>query len=198
MPLLGRLFSNHSDNARKTEIVLSITPHIIRPQAVPDARDADAWSGTDGSIRDSALSLEPVAVVKAVTPGGAAAPSPAATTVNVAPAVVVQVPAAAPAKPANPVAQPGAVAPAAAATAVTPAAQPAAAAAPAATTATTATTATPAGTRVSPTVPLQTRPGPTVPTGVGTLPGLPLITPRPLPMRPTTLPEPAAGATAKP
>lgn len=194
MPLLGRLFSNNTDNVRKTEIVLSITPHIIRPQAIPNARDSDAWSGTDGSIRDSSLSLEPVAVVKAATPGGAAAASPAATTVNVAPAVVVQVPAAAPAKPADPAAQPAAVVPAAAATA----AQPAAAAAPAAAPAAAATTATPPGARVSPTVPLQTRPGPNVPAGAGTLPGLPLITPRPLPMRPTTLPEPAAGATTKP
>lgn len=190
MPLLGRLFSNHSDNARKTEIVLSITPHIIRPQAVPDARDADAWSGTDGSIRDSALSLEPVAVVKAATPGGTAAASPAAPSVTVvAPAVVVQVPAGAPAKPADPAAQPAA--PAAAATPAQPASAPAAA--PAA-----ATTAAPQAARVSPTVPLQTRPGPTVPAGVGTLPGLPLITPRPLPMRPTTVPEPVAEATAKP
>lgn len=185
MPLLGRLFSNHSDNARKTEIVLSITPHIIRPQAVPDARDADAWSGTDGSIRDSALSLEPVAVVKAATPGGTAAPR-----VTVAP-VVVQVPAAPPAKPADPAVTPAQAAP------VAPA-QPAQVAAPVAVPAAAGTTAAPPAARVSPTVPLQTRPGPTVPAGVGTLPGLPLITPRPLPMRPTTVPEPAAGATAKP
>ena len=32
IPLLGKLFSNQSDNKSKTEIILSITPHIIRPR----------------------------------------------------------------------------------------------------------------------------------------------------------------------
>ena len=75
LPVLGRLFSNNTGDARKSEIVLSITPRIIRPQAVPDARYADAWSGTETSLRDRPLRLEPLSVLKAPAPGTGAAPA---------------------------------------------------------------------------------------------------------------------------
>jgi general secretion pathway protein D len=83
LPVLGRLFSNHSDDTSKREIVLSITPHIIRPQAQTDLRNADAWSGSEGSLRDRPLRLEPLSVVKALPPSGTAPaslppPTPAA------------------------------------------------------------------------------------------------------------------------
>jgi general secretion pathway protein D len=80
MPVLGRLFSNTTGDSKKSEIVLSITPHIIRAQAVADPRFADAWSGTDSNVRDSALRLEPLSVVRLSTPAptAAARPAPAA------------------------------------------------------------------------------------------------------------------------
>ena len=73
LPVLGRLFSNNTGDARKSEIVLSITPRIIRPQAIPDVRYSDAWSGTETSLRDRQLRLEPLSVLKA--PGATTTPA---------------------------------------------------------------------------------------------------------------------------
>lgn len=47
IPVLGRLFSTHSDDKIKTELVLTITPHIIRPRKSPDAALAEYWMGTE-------------------------------------------------------------------------------------------------------------------------------------------------------
>jgi len=46
LPLLGRLFSNNHDEKQKTEIVLAITPHIIRNVERPSAEMGQFWSGT--------------------------------------------------------------------------------------------------------------------------------------------------------
>jgi len=119
LPVLGRLFSNHTDDSSKREIVLSITPHIIRPQAQPDMRYADAWSGSEGSLRDRPLRLDPLSVVKAPPPRTGAPAAPAAP-VPAAP-VVPRAPVAAPPAPAP---LPATAAPAAA---LAPAGQPAAA-----------------------------------------------------------------------
>jgi general secretion pathway protein D len=165
LPILGRLFSNNADNARKSEIVLSITPRIIRPQATPDLRNADAWSGTESSVRDRQLRIEPLAVLRATSPktepaaarGAAPAPAPAA-------------PAAAPATsaPEAPTVTGDGTPPAGAGASGsdTPPGTPAATApgAPAA--------PAPATPGVTPTAPPAT--------------GFPLVTPRPLPMRGTS------------
>ncbi|MFW5450505.1 MAG: type II secretion system protein GspD [Methylophagaceae bacterium] len=47
LPILGRLFSSHSDDKVKTELVLSITPHIIRARKSPDAALSEYWMGTE-------------------------------------------------------------------------------------------------------------------------------------------------------
>ena len=65
MPMVGRLFSSHSDNLKKTEIVLSITPRIIRPQTLQDLRNADAWSGSEATVRDRALRIDAVGALRA-------------------------------------------------------------------------------------------------------------------------------------
>lgn len=54
IPLLGRLFSNHTDNKTKTEIVLAITPHVISNLQRPSADIMELWSGTENSIDDAA------------------------------------------------------------------------------------------------------------------------------------------------
>ncbi len=107
LPVLGRLFSNHTDDSSKREIVLSITPHIIRPQAQPDLRNADAWSGSEGSLRDRPLRLEPLSVVKAQPPRASAAPAGAAAVpaAGVTPRTPVATPPA-PAAPTAPAGQP--------------------------------------------------------------------------------------------
>jgi general secretion pathway protein D len=51
LPVVGRLFGSSADNKLKTEIVLSITPHIIRNIQRPDAAMAEFRSGTESSLR---------------------------------------------------------------------------------------------------------------------------------------------------
>ena len=68
LPVLGRLFSDSNANKTKSEIVLSITPHIIRPQPKPSPAHADAWSGSDSSLRDHQIRLDPVSIIKAAQP----------------------------------------------------------------------------------------------------------------------------------
>ncbi|MBI3229482.1 MAG: hypothetical protein HYZ45_04630, partial [Burkholderiales bacterium] len=51
LPLVGRLFGSSDDNNEKTEIVLSITPRLIRNIQRPEATLAEFRAGTDGSMR---------------------------------------------------------------------------------------------------------------------------------------------------
>ena len=51
MPLIGRLFGATSDNDEKSEIVLAITPHLIRNIQRPHADSAYFMSGTETSLR---------------------------------------------------------------------------------------------------------------------------------------------------
>lgn len=49
-PVLGRLFSNNTDNTAKTEIVLLITPRIVRTLAFPPASASEFGAGTEAGI----------------------------------------------------------------------------------------------------------------------------------------------------
>jgi general secretion pathway protein D len=71
LPLLGRLFSNHRDNGAKTEIVLSITPHIVGNNRLPDARKMEYWSGTESSLRSDLLAMRSLGSVAISGNGGA-------------------------------------------------------------------------------------------------------------------------------
>jgi general secretion pathway protein D len=51
MPILGRLFGSSSNNNQKTEIVLSITPHLIRNIQRPEATLSEFRAGTENSMR---------------------------------------------------------------------------------------------------------------------------------------------------
>lgn len=57
IPLVGRLFASQKDQGDKTEIVLSITPHLIRNIERPDGMDSEFWSGTESSLRTKPLSM---------------------------------------------------------------------------------------------------------------------------------------------
>ena len=48
-PLLGRLFGVHTDTKNKTEIVLLITPHVLRNLNLPDANTSILRSGFDAN-----------------------------------------------------------------------------------------------------------------------------------------------------
>lgn len=50
IPILGRLFSTHSDSLSKTEVVLLITPRVIRNIVRPESPIEEFLSGTEGVI----------------------------------------------------------------------------------------------------------------------------------------------------
>ncbi len=47
LPVLGKLFSSTSDETVKTDILMSITPNIVRGLELPDKDSQSFWSGTE-------------------------------------------------------------------------------------------------------------------------------------------------------
>jgi general secretion pathway protein D len=97
LPMLGRLFGTTQDNGQRTELVLAITPRILRNIRRPDANETEIWVGTE-----SVPKLRPVgglrAVAEATVAGpqsGAAAAGPQAAAAPSAPAPAVLPPPAA-------------------------------------------------------------------------------------------------------
>jgi general secretion pathway protein D len=75
VPILGRLFSSHKNDVTKSEIVLSITPHIVRPARRPEASEVEYWSGTEATVRGAPVGLKPMGAIALSSSGGAAAPT---------------------------------------------------------------------------------------------------------------------------
>ncbi len=84
-PVLGRLFSSTSDTIAKTEIVLLITPRLMRTIVRPDARTTEFAAGTEASSSGGPLGassspssfapLQPAAPISpSPAPSGATAP----------------------------------------------------------------------------------------------------------------------------
>ncbi len=61
LPLIGHLFSTHRDQTVKTEIILLITPHIIRNLTRLEASMGEFSSGTESSIGSPSLNLRKAA-----------------------------------------------------------------------------------------------------------------------------------------
>jgi general secretion pathway protein D len=57
LPILGRLFSSQKDSSDKTELVLSITPRLIRGLVGPPFVPMEFWSGTENDPRTNPPSL---------------------------------------------------------------------------------------------------------------------------------------------
>jgi general secretion pathway protein D len=104
LPVLGRLFSVPRNEKQKTEIVLSITPRIVRNLIRPDAHEMEFWSGTDLNMKARQPILHSV-----VAPSGGASPQAPVTLQNPVPAEIAQQSAAI--APAAQSAQPAAVQP---------------------------------------------------------------------------------------
>jgi len=51
LPVIGRLFSRENNNNQKTELVLSITPRIVRSLTAPAQVPGKYWSGTENHPR---------------------------------------------------------------------------------------------------------------------------------------------------
>jgi general secretion pathway protein D len=105
LPVLGRLFSNNLDDRQKTEIILSITPRVVRNVRRADAQVAEFWSGTEAAFRTQPIALRTTpsdvpsiqvpAVPTSAVPPPAVAAAPASPAVAAA-AAAAQVAAAAP------------------------------------------------------------------------------------------------------
>lgn len=66
LPIVGRLFSSNTDNATKTEVVLLITPHVVRNIVRPEAPVEEFSSGTESEISIDRLELNTVETDKLV------------------------------------------------------------------------------------------------------------------------------------
>lgn len=85
IPLLGRLFGTQTDTRAKTEVVLLITPRVVRNLAVPDASLTRLASGVDASPGAYSSLLRRDAKVGVAPSSGAAAPAaPAGENVGIA------------------------------------------------------------------------------------------------------------------
>ncbi len=54
IPLLGHFFTGHNNNKTKREILLSITPHIVKKLDMPEPAVASIWSGGEEELRAGA------------------------------------------------------------------------------------------------------------------------------------------------
>ena len=77
IPILGRLFGSQKDDKQKTEIVLSITPHLVRNLQRPEISAAEFSAGTEANFRRKP-DITPRATVTLPGRPGAAAGAPAA------------------------------------------------------------------------------------------------------------------------
>lgn len=78
LPVAGRLFGSTLNDGRKSEIVLSITPRLIRNVQRPLAAEGEFFSGTENSLRRRPLltSAEPAPVMVARPAADSAAAKP--------------------------------------------------------------------------------------------------------------------------
>lgn len=102
VPVVGRLFGSQADDSAKTEIVLSITPRVVRNVQRPSAGAQEFDSGTESSIGGggagagggaAAPARPPAGTVPARPPGTAATPATPATPSAATPAAGSSTPA---------------------------------------------------------------------------------------------------------
>jgi len=73
LPVVGRLFGVQTDTRNKTEVVMLITPRIVRNLPLPDAHLTQLAAGTDALPGAQTLRLRPQAKAGMTAPGGGAA-----------------------------------------------------------------------------------------------------------------------------
>ena len=76
LPILGRLFTNNNDSRTKTEIVLLITPYVVRNVDRPAPSALEVASGTEGSLGAAPLRLPSTAAPPAISAQQRAQPIP--------------------------------------------------------------------------------------------------------------------------
>jgi general secretion pathway protein D len=80
LPVLDRIFGNTKDERRSRELVLLITPHIVRGNTPPDATLAEFWSGTEARLRSQGPFMATSEAAAAPGQAGAATSAPRAET----------------------------------------------------------------------------------------------------------------------
>jgi general secretion pathway protein D len=102
LPMLGRIFKSTNDTLNKTEIVLLITPRVLRNLTRPDARLEEFLSGTEATVGEAS------SAAAGAPPPGITAPVPPPTGMTPPPAPRASVPSAPQAAPLpnGPAAQP--------------------------------------------------------------------------------------------
>jgi general secretion pathway protein D len=88
LPVIGRLFSSNLDNRAKTEIVLLITPRVMRNLTRPDHVVAEYYSGTDAAVGAPPLTIAATrsgALAISSVPGGKGPPAAPAPQIAFAP-----------------------------------------------------------------------------------------------------------------
>ncbi|MBS0434783.1 MAG: secretion protein [Proteobacteria bacterium] len=73
LPMIGKLFGNNNGTDKKSEVILSITPRILRAPAVLDPAVRKVYAGTESSIRERAMQLDPIGEARGQTSGGGGA-----------------------------------------------------------------------------------------------------------------------------
>ncbi|WP_395406767.1 secretin N-terminal domain-containing protein [Pseudoduganella sp. UC29_106] len=100
IPILGRLFGSQKDDKQKTEIVLSITPHLVRNLQRPEISAAEFSAGTEANFRRKPDIAPRLPVALPARPGAAPAapgaagvvPAPGAPTAPAAAGAPVTLP----------------------------------------------------------------------------------------------------------
>lgn len=92
LPVLGRLFGSSQDTKNRSEVVLSITPHLVRNIQRPPAASSEFSAGTESSFRrrpDIVVRLPVQLPAPAVAPGAAPAVAPTAAPAQGQPGMMV-------------------------------------------------------------------------------------------------------------
>jgi general secretion pathway protein D len=90
LPVVGRLFGSQKDDVQRSEILLSITPRILRSIRRPDLLSAEFESGTESNIGAAPVRIgaPDVTEAKPAAPAAPGAPAAATPATQVAPVVV--------------------------------------------------------------------------------------------------------------
>jgi general secretion pathway protein D len=75
IPIIGKLFGSDHIDKEKSEIVLSITPRIIRASGRPSHETTEFWYGTESNLRSAPLGMQSGASSGGQPGSGGAAPS---------------------------------------------------------------------------------------------------------------------------
>lgn len=87
LPVLGRLFGVHGDTRNKSEVVLLITPRVVRNLGLPDAANLSGPGGTYTHPGAATTRIRPAAriALPMTSAGGGAPAAPRATTAGASP-----------------------------------------------------------------------------------------------------------------